>query len=68
MYNALAFVKSISNFFDELTWWQTELIFLLRIAIGGLLGLAIGIARAVKRKRAWARILPWDLLRPCLPA
>ena len=52
MYNALAFVKSISNFFDELTWWQTELIFLLRIAIGGLLGLAIGIERTRRQKEA----------------
>ena len=52
MYNTLAFVKSISNFFDELTWWQTELIFLLRIAIGGLLGLAIGIERTRRQKEA----------------
>ncbi len=52
MYNAMAFVKSISNFFDELTWWQTELIFLLRIAIGGLLGLAIGIERTRRQKEA----------------
>lgn len=52
MYNALAFVKSISKFFDELTWWQTELIFLLRIAIGGLLGLAIGIERTRRQKEA----------------
>ena len=52
MYNALAFVKIISNFFDELTWWQTELIFLLRIAIGGLLGLAIGIERTRRQKEA----------------
>lgn len=48
----MAFVKSISNFFDELTWWQTELIFLLRIAIGGLLGLAIGIERTRRQKEA----------------
>ena len=52
MYNTLAFVKSISNFFDELTWWQTELIFLLRIAIGGLLGFAIGIERTRRQKEA----------------
>ena len=52
MFNAMAFVKSISNFFDELTWWQTELIFLLRIAIGGLLGLAIGIERTRRQKEA----------------
>ena len=52
MYNTLAFVKSISNFFDELTWWQTELIFLLRIAMGGLLGLAIGIERTRRQKEA----------------
>ena len=44
MYNALAFVKSISNFFDELTWWQTELIFLLRIAIG---------VRRIRRRRPY---------------
>ena len=52
MLNITAFVKSISNFFEYLNWWQTELIFLLRIVVGGLLGLAIGIERTRRQKEA----------------
>ena len=48
----LAFEKSVSNFFENPNWWQTELIFLFRIFIGGLLGLAVGIERTRRQKEA----------------
>lgn len=37
---------------SALPWWETELVFLLRVLVGGLLGFGIGIERSRRQKEA----------------
>lgn len=52
MNSIITFAKGVSIFFENPNWWQTELIFLLRIVVGGILGFIIGIERSRRQKEA----------------
>ncbi len=41
-----------SNFYESLNWWQSELVCLFRILIGGILGFIIGLERSRRQKEA----------------
>lgn len=52
MNSVIAFSRGISVFLENLNWWQTELIFLVRIVVGGIFGFIIGLERSRRQKEA----------------